>query len=174
MIQVRWLVQVHTTRKQWARIWIQTAWLQTTCECFLDWTLSDLLRRVSVWGIECWTLLRHPCYHPRMWRVFLRVGASKRFLSVQIVLPLVCLTLKYVPYVPYVSDRRKGQTYTLVVKFSLYNCIVKVIIFYYGKCFKNKTNTLNSYALFMATPDGNAMDISPLTFSIHVVHMFQS
>ena len=82
------------------------------------------------------------------------------------------------PYVPYVSDRRKGRTYTLVVKFSLYNCIVfsfiKVIIFYYGKCFKNKTNTLNSYALFMATPDGNATDISPLTFSVLVVHMFQS
>ena len=49
----------------------------------------------------------------------------------------------------------------LVVKFSLYNCIVfflfiKVIIFYYGECFKNKTNTLNSYTLFMTTPDGNA------------------
>lgn len=148
MIQQRkWLVQVPTARKQWARIWIQAAWLQTTCDCSLDLILSDLLRRVSVWGIELRTLLGHPRYPLRMWWVFLWVEASKQFLAVQPILPLACLILKYVPYVPHVSDRRKGQTYTLVVKFSLYSWIdfflsIKVIIFYYRNVLKIKPTLL--------------------------------
>lgn len=93
---------------------------------FPDFILSDLLRRFSVLGTECWTLLRRPYYHLnlKMWK---SDRSSKEWMIQSSSFLFRQFRLLHVWYsnvsLPLSWWEKRGPNLNFVVKFSLYNYI---------------------------------------------------